>query len=438
MPRQAPNQQAEAGGTIGVPARPGTRRYSKFIVELREALSSSSSVDIAPLLDGKAGTRCLDLVGQPSIRRLGAFFTPTQVATRLVNEFPTPDWSTAVVLDPACGAADLLLAIARKLPVKRTASSTLRTWNGHLLGCDVSPEFIEAARLRLVLLAVERGASMDDSPTNLAALLTNLRVANGLLASDEYGNCSHVLMNPPYGRVESEQLLWREGLVTAAALFVERAARLCRSGTEIVALLPEVLRTGSSYQHWRRHVEQFALSAGTHSIGRFSDQADVDVFIQRFTKRERPALLDLPQTPAIRSVGDKFTVSVGSVVPHRDAQKGPTFAFLHAGNAPAWSEVSRIRERRRFEGRVFKAPFVVVRRTSRPGDTHRAVATLVLGNRRVAVENHLLVLEPKRGGAAICRELVRILKTSTTDNVLNNTMRCRHLTTASVSSVPWP
>lgn len=432
-----PPSQSRSGGSLGVPVRAGTKRYSKFIVELRDAFSPKSSGDIAPLLDGRAGARCLDLVGEPSIRRLGAFFTPTGVATRLVNEFPTLDWSTAVVLDPACGAADLLLAIARKLPVKRTASSTLRAWNGHLIGCDVSPEFIEAARLRLALLAVERGANLDDSATNLAALLTNLHVANGLLATDEYDACSHVLMNPPYGRVESRQLEWRGGLVTAAALFVERAVRLCRSGTEIVALLPEVLRTGSSYQHWRRHVERLAPSAGTHSLGRFSDQADVDVFIQRFTKRERPARVDLSQAPAILTVGDKFTVSVGSVVPHRDALKGPAFAFLHAGNAPAWSDVSRIGERRRFEGRVFKPPFVVVRRTSRPGDTDRAVATLVLGDRRVAVENHLLVLKPKRGGVAICRELVKILRTSTINDVLDSTMRCRHLTTASVSSLPW-
>ena len=138
-----------------------------------------------------------------------------------------------------------------------------------------------------------------------------------------------------------------------------------------------------------------------------------------------------------QTVGDKFIVSVGAVVPHRDKKKGPEFAYLHAGNTQAWSEIQRIAEKRKFDRRTFTPPFVVVRRTSRPGDNHRAVATLVLGSRQVAVENHLLVLSPRRGGVALCRALVKLLRSSETTEFLNGTMRCRHLTTASVSSLPW-
>jgi hypothetical protein len=131
-------------------------------------------------------------------------------------------------------------------------------------------------------------------------------------------------------------------------------------------------------------------------------------------------------------------VNVGAVVPHRHPRTGNEYAYLHAGNATAWGQISRIGERRKFSGRTFVPPFVAVRRTSRPGDPYRAVATLILGERRVAVENHLLVLTPRRGSIPLCVELIKVLKLAATTSFLDRRMRCRHLTVSSVSSVPWP
>lgn len=421
------------------PPRVGTRPYSKFLDELRRALSNGVHADFKPLLDGRAATRCLALVSEASVRRLGAFFTPSYVARKVVRQLSVKAWANAVVFDPACGAADLLLPVAARLPVRVTASATLRLWNEHLSGCDVSSEFISAARLRLVLLAAKRGARLDGTPDALAALLSNLCVADGLSTAYGYEHSTHIIMNPPYGRVPRTVQPWREGTITAAALFVERAARLAAPGTQIVALLPEVLRTGSSYANWREHVGQFVLRSRPQSIGLFSEHADVDVFIQRFTRRRMAVALPSPrrQKSSNRTVGHKFAVWVGAVVPHRHKNSGPELRYLHAGNTSAWSEIKRIAETRKFRGRTFKPPFVVVRRTSRPGDSHRATATLVLGKRMVAVENHLLVIVPRRGGAALCRALVRLLRSPQTTEYLNRTMRCRHLTTASVSCLPW-
>jgi hypothetical protein len=425
--------------TRGTEISVGTRRYKAFVNEIRAALVDGKPDDFDPLLDGRAGARCLDLLHPSSIQRLGAFFTPSIVAVQLVSAFSDRAWFRAKVFDPACGAADLLLPIAATLPIRRTVSSTLRLWNDRISGCDLSPQFIEAARLRLLLLAVKRGASLDGDPNRLAGLLTNLWVSDGLAVADTYGHSSHILMNPPFGRVSSGRQSWREGTITAAALFVERAARLSAPGTQIVALLPEVLRTGSSYANWRDHVGRFATRSRPQSIGLFSDHADVDVYIQRFTRRRTPfaAPSSRCRKPKDRTVGDKFAVWVGAVVPHRHKKSGPELAYLHAGNTRAWSEVQRIAETRHFLGRTFMPPFVVVRRTSRPGDSHRTVATLVLGKRKVAVENHLLVLVPTRGGAAVCRALVKLLRSPNTTDFLNRTMRCRHLTTASVSCLPW-
>jgi hypothetical protein len=78
----------------------------------------------------------------------------------------------------------------------------------------------------------------------------------------------------------------------------------------------------------------------------------------------------------------------------------------------------------------------VVRRTSSPSDPHRAVATVVLGKRPVAVENHLIVLLPKNKTLRACRQAMRLLRDDSTDKRLDRTMRCRHLTVEAVASLP--
>lgn len=421
------------------PPRVGTRPYGKFVDELRLALLNPHPSESAALLDGSASARCRELVPEATIHRLGAFFTPSRIARRAASALVGAESKDAMVFDPACGAADLLLPIAGRLSVRRTVSSTLEYWNERLSGCDLSAEFIQAARLRMVLLALRKGAVLDDTPDALADVMSNLLVADGLSVSTKYEVSSHIIMNPPYSRLQSERRPWRDGTITAAALFVERAARLSAPGAQIVAVLPEVLRGGSSYANWRRHIDQYVLRARPLRVGLFSDHADVDVFIQRLTRRLRQK----PRSPRAntdhhRCLGSHFIVSVGAVVPHRHSKTGPAVAYLHVGNTSPWVAIRRIDESRRFRGRLFTPPFVVIRRTSRPGDSYRATGSLVLGKRPVAVENHLIVLAPRRGGASICRTLIRLLRLPRTNAFLNRTMRCRHLTTASVASLPWP
>ncbi len=415
-----------------------TGPYAKFVTELRSAISSPQCKNVDSLLDGLAGQRCLALLGSESIHRLGAFFTPSHTAEKIISRFSVKVWSEETAFDPACGAGDLLLPVARRLPVKPVVSSTLQCWNQHLSGCDLSSEFVEAAQLRLVLLAIQRGAIVDGSISRLTSLLSNLKIADGLAVSEPYSASTCIMMNPPYGRVPSGKQLWRDGSVTAAALFLERAARLSRSGAQIVALLPEVLRTGSSYKRWREVVKALLSQAKPHSIGVFSNDADVDVFVQHFVKRDTPLNhASIPPKTRSTTLGDLFLIAVGAVVPHRHPLAGPKFSFLRAQKAVPWGELRRINESRKFTGRTFTPPFAVVRRTSRPGDHHRAIATIVLGKRPVAVDNHLIVLTPRDGTIEACRALVEILRSRKTDIFLDRTMRCRHLTTGSVASLPW-
>lgn len=417
----------------------GTRTYRVFLQELHCALADDSTHDAEPLLNGRAGSRCLDLLPETTARRLGAFFTPSETAQSLAHLVRVRRWADTLVFDPACGAGDLLLPIARKLPVRETASQTLKLWNQHLHGCDLSAEFVQAARLRMVLLATTRGAEMDAEADTLAALCDNLWVGDGLRQRKAYKEATHILMNPPFVRVRPPVAVpWRQGLVTKAAIFMDHAIRESSEGTQILALLPEVLRTGTSYAMWRAHIARYAVADRTRSMGLFSPNADIDVFVQRLIRRRRPVERKIPKRRVAKDVvGTHFAVHVGPVVPHRHPKAGAKRAFLHAGNAAPWADLTRINEKRRFDGTLFEPPFVVIRRTSRPGDPNRATASLVLGQRKVAVENHLIVAKPLRGRAPLCRKLVRLLGSPQTDIRLDRVMRCRHLTVASIRGIPW-
>jgi hypothetical protein len=86
---------------------------------------------------------------------------------------------------------------------------------------------------------------------------------------------------------------------------------------------------------------------------------------------------------------------------------------------------------------------VVIRRTSRPGDAYRATATVIGGESPIAVENHLLVCEPKDRKLATCKKLMLQLKTDAVNKYLNGRIRCRHLTVQAIEELPlnmraWP
>lgn len=90
-----------------------TSHYSSFVDQLRRVVRAPDKTEANALLDGAAGRSCLELVDQQSVRELGAFFTPSHTARKLVEEFSVAKWDDETVFDPACGAGDLLLAVAK-------------------------------------------------------------------------------------------------------------------------------------------------------------------------------------------------------------------------------------------------------------------------------------------------------------------------------------
>jgi hypothetical protein len=338
---------------------------------------------------------------------------------------------------------NLLIAAARKLPLGRTLNETLKRWGRQLSGTDIHPKFVEGAKTRLVILAQQRHGLKSLGVTSITGLFPGIRVADGLTQHQAFARATHLALNPPFVLTAApDGCKWAGGRVTAAANFVITALEHAKSGAQLIALLPDVLRSGSFTEKWRKRVEELAVVRLVESCGIFDESADVDVFILRVKRRTKNSTAkSVPWTSAPaqtnKTVGDYFDVHVGRVVPHRDPETGKNHPYIHARCVPMWKIMREFAESRRHEGKVYKPPFVVIRRTSRPGHPYRAAATVIAGKKSVAVENHLIVCEPKAQTQAMCKKLMRQLKTKYVNKYLDERIRCRHLTVGAVAAIPF-
>ena len=95
-----------------------------------------------------------------------------------------------------------------------------------------------------------------------------------------------ILLNPPFGLVKAPQAAsGRGGRITEAAIFIVTALQRAKPGVEVLAILPDVLRSGSFSQNWRNRVSELAEVDLIEPYGIFDRRADVDVFLLRLVRR---------------------------------------------------------------------------------------------------------------------------------------------------------
>lgn len=403
----------------------------------RHPAPTQDAVSLA--LDGQPRRILRMVVEQEALDGAGAFFTGQRLAKRLIAPWERDIRSGGIKLfDAACGTGDLLLAVARLLPVRRTLSATLRDWSGKLFGCDIHPTFVRTTKLRLAILAGQRCVIRD-----------KVQPANKMFPGIMYGNflhgrrlakTTHVIMNPPFTLANAASSCeWAQGLVNQAGVFLHRGLESASPNAKLAAILPDVLRTGTRYRRWRDTIEKLAAVESITVEGRFDSIADVDVFFLNLTRQVSGAQGNARwwRESRANTVGDFFQVNVGSVVPHRDPRSGKRVPFFDAGCTPLWTTIRQSVGSRKYGGRVFKPPFVVVRRTSSPSDRHRAAASIIAIDSAAAIENHLLVLTPKDRKFQTCRQLMTALKRDGVSQWLNKRIRCRHLTVGAVGKIPF-
>jgi hypothetical protein len=396
---------------------------------------------VVAALNGEVSTELRRAVSLKTRRKYGAYFTGTTLGERLLKKCSSFN-ANRTFYDASCGMGDLLLAAAKNLPLAKSLPQTLAQWGHQLTGTDLHPEFVAGAKTRLVLLARLRHQTTEALIASPDKFFPDIRVGNGLAERTAFQRATTLLLNPPYGLVKAlTGCGWAGGRVSEAAIFIIAALERSRPGTEVLAILPEVLRSGTFSEHWRNRVSELAEVHLIEPYGIFDESADIDVFLLRLVRRAegrtmRQKKWPTPRTTRWTTVADCFRAHVGRVVPHRDKKNGPKRAYIHARSVPTWTVMKTFTETRRHKGPAYKPPFVVIRRTSRPGDAYRATATVINGKSPIAVENHLIVCEPKDGKLATCKKLMLQLKTDAVNEYINSRIRCRHLTVKAIKEVP--
>lgn len=429
-------------------SRGGMSAYGDYVAGLQRLAAESSTASdwrqrTHAALNGEATSELRKVITLQTRRRYGAFFTGLNLAKKFISHCPQFP-ANAVIHDPSVGGGDLLLAAAFRLPLDKTLAKTLRKWGQQLTGTDLHPEFVRAAKARLVLAARHRHGPKTKGVASTTKYFPGIRVADGLSQQKAFARATHLFLNPPFGVVEApSDCKWAGGKITEAAFFVVAALERAKPGTELLAILPDVLRSGSFTAHWRRRIEDLAEVQLVKPHGIFDESADVDVFLLRVVRRKQGKSVRKQYNWAktlnrkVTTIADFFNVHVGRVVPHRDPERGKEHPYIHPRCIPTWEVVRTFSEERRHEGMVYRPPFIAIRRTSRPGHPYRAAATVIAGRKSVAVENHLIVCEPKDGTMKACRVLMRKLKTEAVNQFLDVRIRCRHLTVGAVAAIPF-
>jgi N-6 DNA Methylase len=408
-------------------------------------INNQARLKIENVLNGQPSKVIRELVPISELRASGVFFTNRSLADQLVNLIVSDIKQGVNVYDPACGVGDLLLACARHFPISEDLTTTLKDWNKRLGGGDLYSAFIRATKVRLLLLAIERGSLPHTQPPLLEHLFSQIQVRDALAQEEIIPQKICIVINPPYTMVQAPKTCtWASGLVSHAALFLEKYVYSASPGTKIVAILPDVLRTGSRYIRWRAHIEKCAKIEKIELLGCFDTLTDVNTFVCQLTvgsflveKGMSWWVSKAKDDQPVKTVGEYFEVRVGPVVPHRHPLDGPVYPYIHAHQLPSWKSIEPTSEVRNFSGTIFVPPFVAVRRTSRPGDKYRAIGTIILGEQPVAVENHLIVLKPKSSELDDCLKLLEVLRCVQTNDWLDERIRCRHLTVTALRDLPW-
>ena len=415
--------------------------YAQRLCRLLQAPHDESRLDgVMAALDGEASTLLRRTISLQSRRDVGCFFTSAGLADRLVEGIDTAAWKT--IADPSCGAGDLLLSIGRRLPLQRSVRSTLQAWGQLLVGRDLNDDLVRTTRVRLALLAsVRHGRRATLGERELARLLPEIRKGDGQALDLEHPTL--VLLNPPFGSTLTSSTGWGSGRLGRAAVFTAAVVERLPHQSRLLAILPDVLRSGSNDRNWRMHMSSLLHVETADAQGQFDAWTDIDVFILRAAvEPERSSLAEwqFDDAPCGIRLGDLVEVRVGTVVPHRDRHTGSWSSYIEAHDLPLGGRFNAdSTRRRRHSGRRFQPPFVAVRRTSRPGQSQpRALGVLIEGAAPVLVENHLMVCQPINKQAPSCDEILDVLGNPVTSAWLDARIRCRHLTVRALRDVPMP
>ena len=393
------------------------------------------------ILDGEPSQIFRDSFPLDYRREQGTFFSSHRLSRILFKMAEKHISSNSKIVDPTCGIGDLLIPFAYKLSINKSFGEILNTFNSRIIGYDINPMLIKATKIRLYLLSklISGQHNLDGSSLEMKDF-NNIEIKNFDDFNIDLDPKDLIVFNPPFGAILApENNIWGKGKIQTAAFFTSNLLDKIPEGTNVFAILPDVLRSGTRYNNWREKISQRADVLNIKKYGRFDKYTDVDVFLVHFQKKKSTNVSVVKWTPTTKKekINKYFDICVGSVVPFRLNGEGKSFIYINTNNALPWKGLKCLTRKIRFDGKSHRAPFIVIRRTSSPNDKNRAVPTLINEKGNFVIENHLFVLTPKDGSVKTCRLLIKNLKNKKTNKWLNEYIRCRHLTKESLMELPW-
>lgn len=213
--------------------------------------------------------------------RHGIYYTPPELVAHLLDLVTAEgtDWSTARVLDPACGGAAFLAYLAERM-LSHTrhlpAGQRLDDLEARLVGFEIDPfsAWLSAVLVDVVALPVITAAGRRLAPL--------IRTADTLAANPaEIGSFDLVIGNPPYGKIRLDGVTREKfgrslyGHANLYGLFTDTAVRLCRPGGLIGFVTPTSFLGGEYFKNLRKFLKTEAPLIGASFIrdreGMFSD-----------------------------------------------------------------------------------------------------------------------------------------------------------------------
>lgn len=131
-------------------------------------------------------------------------------------------------------------------PLGQCLRETIQRWGRTLRGLDLQPEFVAAARARLLLLARQRHGVTYSTEVDWPTAFPLVRTGDALREKRLYRSADFIVINPPFTPTPAlAGCEWASGKVNSAAVFLEHVLNCVLPGARILAILPEVLRTGT-------------------------------------------------------------------------------------------------------------------------------------------------------------------------------------------------
>ena len=204
---------------------------------------------------------------------LGAYYTPPALCERLLDMATGAgvDWSTARVLDPACGGGAFLSPVVRRMVASMgeiDPATALESVENRLYGIELDPF---AAWLSQVFL--------DATLTDLGVVARKrpqipVQVGNALEVDHEGEGFDLVVGNPPYGKIRLSEQQRQEydrslyGHANLYGLFIDLALRFAITGGVVAYITPTSFLAGAYFKALRRLLVQEAPPASIDFIAK--------------------------------------------------------------------------------------------------------------------------------------------------------------------------